>query len=56
MNDNLTPKGLNSIVGVTRPFADVAAIGTGNSPPARNWAVSPESAASVGSASRRINP
>src|SRR5215475_6126029 len=56
VNDSRTPKGLYSIVGVTSPLAEVAAIGTGNSPPARNCAVSPESAIRLGSARRRISP
>ena len=47
-----TPNGLNSIV--ISPLS--SATGTGNSPPARNFADSPEIAVSVGSARVRSKP
>ena len=56
-NVNCTPKGLNSVVMIGTPPAPLdCAVGTGNSPPARKEAVSPESATKSGSARRRMRP
>src|SRR5262249_23198610 len=56
-NARLTPNFLNSTVGVTpAPVVVETAIGTGNSPPAKKLAVSPESATRLGSARRRTSP
>src|SRR5258707_8800901 len=41
---------------IGNPPVDVCAVGTGNSPPARKDAVSPESATKSGSARRRTRP
>ena len=56
-NVNCTPKGLYS-VGDDRHAAGASRLhdGTGNSPPARKEAVSPESATKSGSARRRMRP
>ena len=56
-NVNCTPKGLYSVVMIgTPPVLPGCAVGTGNSPPARKEAVSPESATKSGSARRRMRP
>src|SRR5260370_146148 len=44
------------MVTVGKPFVVVFGIGTGNSPPARKRAASPDSVVKFGSASRRANP
>src|SRR5260221_3698164 len=44
------------MVTVGKPFVVVVGIGTGNSPPARKRAASPDSVVKFGSASRRANP
>src|SRR5206468_8234226 len=52
-----TPNFLNSIVTVGKaPATGVEATGTGNSPPARKRAASPDRAIRFGSASRRNRP
>ena len=59
---SVTPKGLNSIpIGQTRVLMPAVTVqswllGTGISPPAVNFAVSPEIAVSVGSARTRETP
>ena len=56
-NVSCTPKGLYSVVMIgTPPVLPGCAVGTGNSPPARKEAVSPESATKSGSARRRMRP
>ena len=56
-NVNSTPKGLYWVVMIgTPPALPGCADGTGNSPPARKEAVSPESATKSGSARRRMRP
>ena len=56
-NVNCTPKGLYSVVMTgTPPVPPGCTVGTGNSPPARKEAVSPESAIKSGSARRRTRP
>src|SRR5205823_9653114 len=47
---------LNSMVTVGKPFVVFEATGTGNSPPARKRAESPDNAIRFGSASRRNTP
>ena len=56
-NVNSTPKGFHwTVMTGAPPILPACATGTGNSPPARKDAVSPESAIKSGSARRRTRP
>ena len=56
VKSRLTPNFLNSMVIIGPPTPGVEAMGTGNSPPARKLAVSPDSAVRLGCASNVMKP